>query len=87
MTTTCPLCGAGRNGIPFGDSRVRPLELSAAGLDVRIIDSATGAFLRELTVDPTRDYQGTGAPKAPRTDPENDNTPTHNTWSRRSPMS
>ncbi|MER5621437.1 hypothetical protein ABT061_10390 [Streptosporangium sp. NPDC002544] len=26
-------------------------------LDVRIIDAVTGELLRELTVDPTRDYQ------------------------------
>jgi hypothetical protein len=45
-------------------------------LDVRILNAATGEILRELTIDPTNDYQGTGAPKGPtrpktqkRTDP------------------
>jgi transposase InsO family protein len=34
-------------------------------LDIRIIHAATGELLRELTLDPTRDYQPTGAPKGP----------------------
>ncbi|WP_116953669.1 IS481 family transposase [Jiangella endophytica] len=34
-------------------------------LNVRIIDAATGELLRELIIDPTRDYQPTGAPKGP----------------------
>jgi Integrase core domain len=34
-------------------------------LDIRIINAATGELLRELTLDPTRDYQPTGAPKGP----------------------
>jgi transposase InsO family protein len=34
-------------------------------LDVRIVDAATGELLRELTIDPRRDYQPTGAPKGP----------------------
>jgi transposase InsO family protein len=34
-------------------------------LDVRVIDAATGELLRELTIDPRRDYQPTGAPKGP----------------------
>jgi len=32
------------------------------GLDIRIINPATGELLRDLTLDPTRDYQPTGAP-------------------------
>jgi transposase InsO family protein len=32
------------------------------GPDVRIINPATGELLRQLTLDPTRDYQPTGAP-------------------------
>ncbi len=32
-------------------------------LDVRIIDAATGELIRELTIDPTRDYQPRGRPK------------------------
>jgi hypothetical protein len=34
-------------------------------LDVRIVDAATGKLLRELTIDPTKDYQGTGRPPGP----------------------
>lgn len=29
-------------------------------VDVHIIDATTGELLRELTIDPTRDYQPTG---------------------------
>jgi transposase InsO family protein len=35
-------------------------------LNVRIINAATGELLRELTLDPARDYQPTGAPKGPK---------------------
>ena len=34
-------------------------------LDIRIIHATTGEILRDLTLDPTRSYQGTGAPKGP----------------------
>ncbi len=34
-------------------------------LDIRIINATTGEILRDLTLDPTRSYQGTGAPKGP----------------------
>ncbi len=34
-------------------------------LQIRVIDAATGELLRELTLDPSRDYQPTGAPKGP----------------------
>jgi hypothetical protein len=34
-------------------------------LDIRIINAATGEFLRELTLDPTRNYQPTGRPPGP----------------------
>ncbi len=34
-------------------------------LHVRIVDAATGERLRELLLDPDRDYQPTGAPKGP----------------------
>nr|WP_221377121.1 integrase core domain-containing protein [Actinoplanes polyasparticus] len=33
--------------------------------DVRVIDAATGEILRELTIDPRRDYQPTGRPPGP----------------------
>jgi transposase InsO family protein len=34
-------------------------------LHVRIVDAATGELLRELTIDPRRDYQPTGRPPGP----------------------
>jgi hypothetical protein len=34
-------------------------------LHVRVIDAATGELLRDLTIDPTRDYQPTGRPPGP----------------------
>ena len=38
-------------------------------LQVRIVNAATGELLRELVLDPSRDYQSTGAPKGPTTRP------------------
>jgi transposase InsO family protein len=35
-------------------------------LHIRIIDAATGELLRELTLDPTRNYQPTGRPPGPQ---------------------
>ena len=52
----------------------RPQRLTHAGthvlllvqdLHVRVVDAATGELLREFTLDPTKDYQPTGAPKGP----------------------
>jgi hypothetical protein len=40
---------------------VRPLTL-VQGLDVRVINAATGELLRQLTLDPDRNYQPTGRP-------------------------
>jgi hypothetical protein len=34
-------------------------------LEVRVIHAATGELLRELTIDPSRDYQPTGRPPGP----------------------
>jgi transposase InsO family protein len=34
-------------------------------LDIRVVDANTGELLRELVLDPDRDYQATGAPKGP----------------------
>jgi hypothetical protein len=34
-------------------------------LDIRVLNAATGEPLRELTLDPTRDYQPTGQPPGP----------------------
>jgi hypothetical protein len=35
-------------------------------LHVRVINAATGELLRELTLDPTRDYRPTGRPPGPK---------------------
>jgi transposase InsO family protein len=35
-------------------------------LNIRIINAATGELLREFVLNPTRDYQPTGAPKGPK---------------------
>jgi hypothetical protein len=43
---------------------------SPNNLHVRVVHAATGELLRELTIDPTRDYQPTHAPKGP-TRPQN----------------
>ncbi|HZX06187.1 MAG TPA: hypothetical protein VFF46_24790, partial [Kribbella sp.] len=32
---------------------------------IRVVDAATGELLRELTLDPDRDYQPTGRPPGP----------------------
>lgn len=42
-----------------------PVLLLVHDLEVRIIDAATGELLRDLTIDPTRDYQPTGRPRGP----------------------
>jgi hypothetical protein len=34
-------------------------------LDVRVVHAATGELLRDLTIDPRRDYQPTGRPPGP----------------------
>ena len=36
-------------------------------LHIRVINAATGELLRELTLDPARDYQPTGEPPGPPT--------------------
>jgi transposase InsO family protein len=38
-------------------------------LQIRIVNAATGELLRELILDPNRDYQPTGAPKGPTRTP------------------
>ena len=38
-------------------------------LQIRIVNAATGELLRDLTLDPTPDYQPTGAPKGPTRKP------------------
>jgi transposase InsO family protein len=44
-----------------------PVLMLIHDLHIRVINAATGELLRELILDPTRDYQPTGAPKGPRT--------------------
>jgi hypothetical protein len=34
-------------------------------LEVRVVDAATGELIRKLELDPSRDYQPTGAPRGP----------------------
>ena len=45
---------------------------------IRVVNAATGELLRDLTLDPSRDYQPTGAPKGPTRRPEMNNTRTCN---------
>jgi hypothetical protein len=49
-------------GREHAHTRVRML---VADLKVRIIDAETGALLRQLVLDPTRDYQPLGRPPGP----------------------
>lgn len=42
-----------------------PVLVLVHDLEIRVADAATGELLRSLTLDPTRDYQPTGAPKGP----------------------
>jgi hypothetical protein len=50
------------------------------GLDMRIVNPETGELLRELTIDPERDYQPTGKPRGrPRRTPiRNEGPPVRN---------
>jgi hypothetical protein len=34
-------------------------------LHVRVVNEATGELIRDLEIDPSRDYQPTGAPRGP----------------------
>jgi transposase InsO family protein len=47
-------------------------------LDIRIVDAATGELLRELTLDPNRDYQPTGRPPGPPRKTPGQHTPETN---------
>jgi transposase InsO family protein len=52
--------------IGIGRTHARtPVILLVQDLDVRIVDATTGELLRELTIDPRRDYQPTGRPPGP----------------------
>ena len=56
-------------------------------LQIRVVNAATGELLRELILDPNRDYQPTGAPKGPTHDPRNEQHPDLHSQVRVSPMS
>jgi Integrase core domain len=51
-------------GIGRAHARTRVLML-VRDLDIRVINAATGELLRELTLDPSRNYQPTGRPPGP----------------------
>ncbi len=51
-------------GIGPTHTRTRVIVLSQ-DLDIRVIDAATGELLRELTLDTSKRYQGTGRPPGP----------------------
>ena len=51
-------------GVGRTHARTRVI-LLVQDLEIRIVNAATGELLRELTLDPNRDYQPTGAPKGP----------------------
>jgi hypothetical protein len=52
-------------GIGRTHTRTRVL-LLVQDLNVRVINAATGELLRELTLDPARNYQPTGKPRRPK---------------------
>jgi transposase InsO family protein len=52
--------------IGIGRTHARtPVLMLIQDLHIRVINAATGELLRELTLDPTRDYQPTGRPPGP----------------------
>jgi len=51
-------------GIGRTHARTRVLML-IRDLEIRVINAATGELLRELTLNPDRDYQPTGRPPGP----------------------
>jgi transposase InsO family protein len=53
-------------GIGRTHARTRVIVL-VQDLHVRILNAATGELLRDFTLDQSRDYQATGAPKGPKT--------------------
>ena len=52
-------------GIGRTHARTR-VQMLVRDLDIRVINAATGELLRELTLDPGRNYQPTGRPPGPR---------------------
>lgn len=66
-TGTVTLRHAGRlRHIPLGAAhKRRRILMLVDDLDIRIIDASTGELLRQLTLDPNRDYQPLGTKKPP----------------------
>jgi hypothetical protein len=59
-------CGGRLHHIGIGRTHARThVLILVQDLDIRVINAATGELLRELTLDPTRDYQPTGRPPGP----------------------
>ena len=53
--------------IGLGNEHARTrIVMLIADLHIRVVDAATGELLRELTLDPTRDYQPLGRPPGPK---------------------
>jgi hypothetical protein len=65
---TVTLRHAGRlHHIGIGRTHARThVVLLVCDLDIRIVDAVTGELLRELELDPARDYQPTGQPHGPK---------------------
>ena len=61
-------------GIGRGHARTRVL-LLIQDLHIRVIAAATGELLRDLTLDPARNYQPTGKPRRPRKQPRQTKDP------------
>ena len=61
-------------GIGRAHARTRVL-LLIQDQHIRVIHAATGELLRDLTLDPSRDYQPTGKPRRPPRHPPKDNQP------------
>jgi hypothetical protein len=55
-------------------------------LQTRVINAATGELLRDPTLEPSRDYQPTGAPKGPAAKPRNEQHPDLHSQVRVSPI-
>jgi len=56
-------------------------------LQIRVVNATTGELLRELTLNPHRDYQPTGAPKGPTRPPQKRPLPNPQLQVRQFPMS
>ena len=54
-----------RSALIGGPPREPHVILLVQDLDIRVTNAATGELLRELVLDPTRDYRRTAAPKGP----------------------